>query len=157
MTPVQTQPSIANNSSYPTNGAFKSIFPRELQDHLSPEVKARLADIVNRLSRSLVDINFGLQNKVPTGEFDKRVIGAFLGGCLEFSVLLLSVHELFFHNHQFLGKQNQIFSILEKLVVDLRNSRGDLVGIAQAHGSNAQFVTGLKAGNQGVDEGQSNG
>jgi hypothetical protein len=75
---------------------------------------------------------------------------------------MLCVNQLLLQGKDHGAQSKQILLAFEQLSIDLRNSQSKLVGIAQAYGCDPDVIRGLKAGNQGVDEGnihegQSNG
>lgn len=129
------------------------------EHRLDPLVKARLANIVQRYRRGMIDASrggrdFGLHDEIAFGEFDQKVIALFLDGLLQFQDFLLGCSELV---EDLLGLDpdgKETVLGLEQSVLHLRQSIVDLDRISGVQRDHAQVVSGFYGASSCGDQGK---
>jgi hypothetical protein len=129
----------------------------ELQHHFSPEVKARLTQIVDRLAvDGFGHIAFGLDNieavnQLAATDLEQRVTSALGQGLISLAQIVNHLGILFLQIEQTGAMSEQRIVCLEQLAVDLRDLAHHLVPVAQLDGSIAQILSQAQGSHGGAD------
>lgn len=137
-------------------GAVQSATPH-LQDRLAPLVEARLAEVVQRLRSAwlagpaLLWDDVRSVDELTGTDLEKRVARLLGQGFFQFSQFLAGFEVLLLQLHQLRVVREETVLGLEKLIVDLGDSTGSLVVIAECQRRLADVLCGLERGDRRAD------
>lgn len=151
---------LASSEFCSADGAVDSLDPEAvllLEDGFDSFVEARLTEIVHRLRGSWIGGPAGLWGDIHAihndvrGQLEKRVTATLREGFLQFSQLLCGFEVLLLKLHELRVVREQSVLGLEQLLVDLSDSSGRLIEIAERQSRLTNLLRGLERADGDAD------
>lgn len=140
-----------------SNGAISGV-EVELQNHFSPEIKAGLAQIVDRLvCDGFAALAFGLDNieavnQLAATDLEQRVTSALSQNLISLAKLINRFGILFLQIEQIGTMSEQRVVCLEQLAVDLSHLADHQIPFSQLEGCIANILSRSQGGDGRADE-----